>query len=169
MNSFDLYWTLLSTISITKNKVRYRLQTNEAFWVEDAWSYWIFLLLASSISKCEGKLDEVRLDESVASLLSPSGCSDSATPETRHSLTRSSIQKMIFIGSDFFRMRKCINRILCLALHNVLFVQYVFLPTEQAETYLKIYVLIYHLTYICPSLFGWKENLIFKETVTFKL
>ena len=29
-------------------------------------------------------------------------------------------------------------------LHNVLFGQYVFLPTEQAETYLKIYVLIYH-------------------------
>ena len=30
------------------------------------------------------------------------------------------------------------------AVHNVLFGQYVFLPTEQAETYLKIYVLIYH-------------------------
>ena len=29
------------------------------------------------------------------------------------------------------------------AVHNVLFAQYVFLPTEQAETYLKIYVLIY--------------------------
>ena len=55
------------------------------------------------------------------------------------------------------------------SLHNVLFGQYVFLPTEQAETYLKIYVLIYHSTYICPSLFGWKENLIFKEAVTFKL
>ena len=40
----------------------------------------------------------------------------------------------------------------------------VFLPTEQAETYLKICVLIYHSTYICPSLFNWKENLIFKET-----
>ena len=45
----------------------------------------------------------------------------------------------------------------------------VFLPTEQAETYLKIYLLIYPSTYICPSLFGWKENFIFKETVTFKL
>ena len=56
----------------------------------------------------------------------------------------------------------------CGALHNVLFGQYVFLPTEQAETYLKIYVLIYHSTYICPSLFGWKENLIFMETVIFK-
>ena len=49
-----------------------------------------------------GKLDEVRLNESVARLLSPPGSSDSATPETRHSLTRSSIEKMIFIGSDFF-------------------------------------------------------------------
>ena len=54
-------------------------------------------------------------------------------------------------------------------LHNVLFIQYVFFPTEQAETYLKIYVLIYHSTYFCPSLFGWNETLIFKETVTFKL
>ena len=32
------------------------------------------------------------------------------------------------------------------ALHNVYFAQYVFLPTEQAETYLKICVLIYHST-----------------------
>ena len=30
------------------------------------------------------------------------------------------------------------------SVHNVLFGQYVFLPTEQADTYLKIYVLIYH-------------------------
>ena len=44
----------------------------------------------------------------------------------------------------------------------------VFLPTEQAETYLKIYILIYHSTYICPNLFGLMENLIFKETVIFK-
>ena len=27
----------------------------------------------------------------------------------------------------------------------------------------------WYSTYICPNLFGWKENLIFKETVTFKL
>ena len=54
-------------------------------------------------------------------------------------------------------------------MHNVLFVQYVFLSTEQAETYLEIYVEIYHSKYICPSLFDWKENLIFKETVIFKL
>ena len=51
-------------------------------------------------------------------------------------------------------------------MHNVPFVQYVFLPTEQAVTYFKIYVLIIHLTYICPSLFGWKENMIFEETVS---
>ena len=53
--------------------------------------------------------------------------------------------------------------------HNVLFWLYVFLPIKQADTYLKIYVFIYHLKYICPSLFGWKENLIFKETMIFKL
>lgn len=56
-----------------------------------------------------------------------------------------------------------------LTLHNVLLGQYVFLPTEKAKTYLKIYVLTYHSTYICPSRFGWNENLIFKETVIFKL
>ena len=59
--------------------------------------------------------------------------------------------------------------ILLTTVHNVLFVQYVFLPTKQAETYLKIYVLICHSTYIYPSFFSWKQNLIFKETVTFKL
>ena len=47
------------------------------------------------------------------------------------------------------------------ALHNVHFVKYVFLPTEQAETCLKIYVLIYQLT--------WKENMICEEAVPFKL
>ena len=54
-------------------------------------------------------------------------------------------------------------------LHNVHFVKYVFLPTEQAETYLKSCVLINYSTYICLCLFGWKENMILKETVTFKL
>ena len=54
-------------------------------------------------------------------------------------------------------------------LHNVHFVKYVFLPTEQAETCLKSCVLINYSTYICLGLFGWKENMIFKETVTFKL
>ena len=46
-------------------------------------------------------------------------------------------------------------------LHNVLFGQYVYLATEQAETYLKICVLIYHLTYICPSLFDCEVNTFF--------
>ena len=56
------------------------------------------------------------------------------------------------------------------AMHNLLFVKYVFLPIGQAEIYVKkIYVLINHLTYICPSLFGWKENMIPEETVTFKI
>ena len=54
-------------------------------------------------------------------------------------------------------------------LHNGLLGQYVFLTTKQADTYLKTYVLVYHSTNICPSLSGCKENLIFKETVTFKL
>ena len=50
-------------------------------------------------------------------------------------------------------------------MHNVHFVKYVFLPTEQAETYLKKCVLINYSTYICLGLFGWKENMIFKETL----
>ena len=44
-----------------------------------------------------------------------------------------------------------------LTMHNVLFGQYVSLPTEQGETYLKIYILICHSTYIYPSLIGWKK------------
>jgi len=32
------------------------------------------------------------------------------------------------------------------------------LPTEQAETYLKICISTYHLTFICPSSFNWKKN-----------
>ena len=47
------------------------------------------------------------------------------------------------------------------------FVQYVFLPTEQAEAYLKICVLI--STYIFPGLFGWKENMILVESLIFIL
>ena len=62
----------------------------------------------------------------------------------------------------------CVTR--CIAiLHNVLFVHYVLLPTEQAETYPKIHVSKYHSTYNCPSLFDWKENMIFEETVNSKL
>ena len=37
------------------------------------------------------------------------------------------------------------------SMHNVLFRLYVFLPTKQAETYLRIFVLIYYLINICPS------------------
>ena len=44
----------------------------------------------------------------------------------------------------------------------------VFLPTK-AETYPNIYVSIHHFTYICPSLFGWKEKIIFEETLNSKL
>ena len=44
----------------------------------------------------------------------------------------------------------------------------VFLPTEQADTYLKIYLLIYHSTYICPSLFGWKGKLDFQGNRDFQ-
>ena len=53
-------------------------------------------------------------------------------------------------------------------LYNVMFAHFEFLPTELAETHLKIYVLIYHLPYICPSFIGWKENMIFEETVRFR-
>ena len=42
--------------------------------------------------------------------------------------------------------------------HNVYIVQYVFLPTEQSETYFKNFILTYDLTYICPGSFDWKEN-----------
>ena len=55
------------------------------------------------------------------------------------------------------------------AMHNVHFVKYVYLPTEQAETYLKSCVLINYSTYICLFLFGWKENMIHEETVSSKL
>ena len=50
----------------------------------------------------------------------------------------------------------------------MLFRQYVFLPTEQAETYLKICVLIYHSTYIHLSFFSWKEKLDFQGNLDFK-
>ena len=38
------------------------------------------------------------------------------------------------------------------AVHNVLFEQYVYLATEQAETYFKICFLICHLTYISDGI-----------------
>ena len=46
-------------------------------------------------------------------------------------------------------------------MHNVYIVQYVFLPTEQCETYFKNFILTYDSTYICPGLFDWKENTFF--------
>ena len=54
-------------------------------------------------------------------------------------------------------------------LHNVHFGKYVYLPTEQVETYLKRCVLINYSTYICLCLFGWKVNMINEETVSSKL
>ena len=47
-------------------------------------------------------------------------------------------------------------------LHNVLFVQYIYLATEQAQTYRKSCSLIYLLTYICPSAFDCEVNAIFR-------
>ena len=54
-------------------------------------------------------------------------------------------------------------------MHNVHFVDFVFLPTEQAATYLKICILTYLLTYINPSSFDWKENTFFLIFVNSKL
>ena len=54
------------------------------------------------------------------------------------------------MGYDFFCL-KWIWGVDFWLVHNLLFVQYVFLPTKQAETYLKIYVLIYHSAYIYLS------------------
>ena len=57
--------------------------------------------------------------------------------------------------------RRCLFWASCIiTLHNVLFGQYVYLATEQAETYLKTCVLVYHLTYICPSLLAPSGALI---------
>ena len=65
--------------------------------------------------------------------------------------TKSTIYNVFLCISTFNK------RIFCLlsfnALNNVLFGQYVYLATEQAETYLKICVLIYHLTYVHTFLF----------------
>ena len=53
--------------------------------------------------------------------------------------------------------------------HNVLFGQFEFLATERAETYLKIYVLISNLPYICPSSFNCEEIIEKSIFVNFKL
>ena len=46
------------------------------------------------------------------------------------------------------------------ALHNVLFVQYLLLATEQVGTYFKSCILLYHLTYIYPNSFGCEQNIL---------
>ena len=43
-------------------------------------------------------------------------------------------------------------------MHNVYILEYLFLRTEQAGTYLKSCHLLYHSTYICPILFSPKEH-----------
>ena len=53
------------------------------------------------------------------------------------------------------------HQTICSSLHNVLFVQYIYLATEQAQTYRKSCSLIYLLTYICPSAFDCEVNAIF--------
>ena len=50
---------------------------------------------------------------------------------------------------------------LCAALHNVYIGQYIYLATEQSETYRKSCILIYLLTYICPSSFDCEVNTYF--------
>ena len=50
----------------------------------------------------------------------------------------------------------------CYPLHNVYFVQYIYLAIKQAETYRKSCSLIYLLTYICPSAFDCEVNAIFR-------
>ena len=53
--------------------------------------------------------------------------------------------------------------------HNVYIVQFFFPSTERGQTYLKISVLSYHSTYICPSSFDRGENGENLISVTLKL
>ena len=46
------------------------------------------------------------------------------------------------------------------AVHNVLFVQYLLLATEQVGSYFKSCILLYHLTYIYPNSFGCEQNIL---------
>ena len=46
-------------------------------------------------------------------------------------------------------------------LHDVYIWQYIYLATEQTETYRKSCILIYLLTYICPSSFDCEVNTTF--------
>ena len=52
-------------------------------------------------------------------------------------------------------------------LHSVLFVQYVFIRTEQAETYPKNYVSIHHSTYRVSQLAAGSPNAQFGKTQFF--
>ena len=68
------------------------------------------------------------------------------------------ITSIFFISTDKQTQK---NKLVSIApMHNVHFGYYVYLPTEQAETYLKSCVLINYSTYICLCLFGWKENIL---------
>ena len=88
-------------------------------------------------------------------------------PEVMSSVLTHSLQHVeTFSYLELVTSRGDVNFV---ALHNVHFGYYVYLPTEQAETYLKSRVLINYSTHICLCLFGWKVNMILKETMTFKL
>ena len=58
---------------------------------------------------------------------------------------------------------------IALPLHNVQFVQYLYLATEQAGTYLKSGPVWHHLTYINPTLFSCEINIENSILVSFKL
>ena len=55
------------------------------------------------------------------------------------------------------------------ALHNAHIVQYLYLATEQAGTYLKSGPVCHHLTYINPTLFSCEINIENLILVSFKL
>ena len=56
-----------------------------------------------------------------------------------------------------------------LPLHNVLFVQYLFLATERGGTWPHTSQLWYHSTYFNPNSFGCEENTFMNVFVSFKL
>ena len=53
--------------------------------------------------------------------------------------------------------------------HNAQFVQYLYLATEQAGTYLKSGPVCHHLTYINPTLFSCEIDIENSILVSFKL
>ena len=54
-------------------------------------------------------------------------------------------------------------------LHNAHIVQYLYLATELAWTYLKCDLMCHHLTYINPTLFSCEINIENSILVSFKL